>query len=218
MGSGGHLIFASGTWCELHIIQRLIAEAGTVLACDGALDACMAHGIQVAEVVGDMDSVSETGLAAHIAGGGEVHPFQGQENNDLEKALALLEQRGETTCTVVGATGGDAQHEWANLLACGASNLDIVCEAPALTYRFYTAGASYSIEIEAGKEFSLFALQHAEGVSLKGVRYPLVDAALSMGSRGLHNVADSDRFTLSFTSGRLMLLVPRSSLMKEERT
>ena len=87
------VILAAGTWCEPRIVQRLIAQATSVLACDGALDACIAHGIHVTEVIGDLDSVSEAGLKAHIASGGDVHQFQSQESNDLEKALGLLEER-----------------------------------------------------------------------------------------------------------------------------
>ena len=218
MESVGCVILAAGTWCEPRIVQRLIAQATSVLACDGALDACIAHGIHVTEVIGDLDSVSEAGLKAHIANGGDVHQFQSQESNDLEKALGLLEERKETACAVIGATGGDAQHEWANLMACGASGLDIICEAPEQTYRFFNPGGPYSIECEEGSVFSLFALQETKSVTLHGAKYPLVDESLRMGSRGLHNVADSGHLSLSFTSGRLMLLVPRSMTRQEERT
>lgn len=212
------VILAAGTWCELPLVQRLTAQATSVVACDGALDACIAHGIHVTEVIGDMDSVSEAALKAHIADGGDVRQIQAQESNDLEKALRMLEERKETTCTVIGATGGDAQHEWANLMACGASGLDITCESSAHTYRFLSPGGPYSIELKEGSGFSIFALQEAESVSLHGARYPLEGECLRMGSRGLHNVAESSHLSLSFTSGRLMLLLPRSMAREEERT
>ena len=40
------VILAAGTWCEPRIVQRLESST-SVLACDGALDACIAHGIHV---------------------------------------------------------------------------------------------------------------------------------------------------------------------------
>ena len=103
-------------------------------------------------------------------------------------------------------------------MACGASGLDITCEAPEQTYRFFNPGGPYSIECEEGSVFSIFALQETKSVTLHGAKYPLVDECLRMGSRGLHNVADSGHLSLSFTSGRLMLLVPRSMTRQEERT
>ena len=41
----------------------------------------------------------------------------------LRKRFEYAKEQGATSCTVFGATGGDVQHEWANLSACGAADL-----------------------------------------------------------------------------------------------
>ena len=155
-----------------------------------------------------MDSIQPETLAAFVERGGEVVERSAQDANDLSKGLAYLEVLGADACTVLGATGGDPQQEWANLLSCAASSLEITCVAPSHVYRFLQPGINHSIEFEQGAEFSLFALPEATGVQLKGASFPLKDGRLEMGSRGLHNVALERVVYLSYSEGRLMLMKP----------
>ena len=159
-------------------------------------------------LLGDMDSVHPEALADFVERGGEVVERPAQDANDLSKGLAHLEAMDADACTVLGATGGDPQQEWANLLSCAASSLEITCIAPSHAYRFPRPGINHSIEIEQGAEFSLFALPHATGVQLKGASFPIEDGRLEMGSRGLHNVAVERVLHLSYSEGRLMLMKP----------
>ena len=157
-------------------------------------------------VVGDMDSVEPDALAAFAASGGEVVMLDEQNSNDLAKALDWLEAKGTERCIVVGATGGDGQHEWANLLTCAASKMDIQCESNDRYHRFLRPCFDYSIDFKLDEEFSLFGLPEAHGVDVTGAAYPLKDATLKMGSRGLHNVANKASVGLTFNEGRLMLM------------
>ncbi|MED6319300.1 MAG: thiamine diphosphokinase, partial [Candidatus Thermoplasmatota archaeon] len=152
------LIFACGERAPPAVVLALAGEAGAIIACDGALTTCLEHGLRPDAVVGDMDSVEQDQLDEHVARGGTVVERPQQNANDLSKAIDWVHEQGFTACWVVGATGGDPQHEWANLLACGASSLRITCISHTHVYRFFSPGGSYSIEIEPGDEFSLFAL------------------------------------------------------------
>ena len=74
-------------------------------------------------------------------------------------------------------------------------------ESRALTYYISTTKSFFSL-----LEFSLFALERATGVTLKGARFPLEDETLMRGSRGLHNQATAMRIDLAYEAGDLMMI------------
>ena len=202
----------------MEVIHDHLAQKPNVLACDGALATCLDNGIVPDGVVGDMDSVNGDVLEQFVSLGGEVHERKEQDTHDLAKALVLAGEQGHSSCIVIGATGGDREHEWANLLSCAATSMDIQCVDEAYVHRFLLPDRSYSIEIGLGQNFSLFAVPTAEGITLSGAQYGMENEALSMGSRGLHNVATSSTLQVHFTKGRLMLLMRRPSSRAEETT
>lgn len=211
------VVVACGRWPSIGTVRRLIDRANLVIACDGALTLCEDNGIHVDVVVGDMDSVEQHRLDAYLERGGTQIKRPDQHTNDLAKALVYLEERGLEACTVLGATGGDRQHEWANLLSCAASSLEITCVGTAHRYEFLKTGKKYAIELVPEEEFSLFALPAAFNIQLKGAAFPLDDATMEMGSQGLHNVAVQDTVEISFSEGRLMLMRPHPSEPVEGR-
>lgn len=202
----------------MEVIQDHLAQGPNVLACDGALATCLESGIVPDGVVGDMDSVKADVLEHFVSLGGEIHERKEQDSHDLTKALELAGEQGYSTCVVIGATGGDREHEWANLLCCAATNMDIQCVDEEHVYHFLLPGRHHSIEIDMGQNFSLFAVPTAEGITLSGTKYGLENETLSMGSRGLHNLATSSTMQVHYTQGRLMLIMRRPSAKAEETT
>ncbi len=217
MGPSPCLIFTAGAWCDEKVIKYQLASKSLVLACDEALAMCLDRGVVPNAVIGDMDSVSTEMLERFAELGGEVVYRPNQDSNDLAKALEFATHSGCSSCTVVGATGGDREQEWANLLTCAASTMDITCLGRRHQYRFLCPGRTYSIEIMPGQNFSLFSLPVADGITLKGGQFGLQNARLTMGSEGLHNVAVSSELSLTYQEGRLILLMVHPS-SKEEGT
>ena len=217
MKSSSCVIFTAGDWCNLDTIRLHLQHHPTVLACDGALATCLEHGIVPDAVVGDMDSVDASVITRFVDLGGQVHRREEQDSHDLSKALVLAEELGHLSCLVVGATGGDRGHEWANLLTCAASSIDIECLGDHHTHRFFSHDKTHSIETRVGEKFSLFGMPNAEGITLSGAKYTLEKTTLRMGSLGLHNVAVSSTVNITYTAGRLMLLKHHPSVKVEER-
>ena len=212
------LIFTAGEWVEEASIKPLLATSDFIVACDGALQSCVKHAIQPDLVIGDFDSVPENVLNAYVKSGGLTQHISDQSQNDLAKALQWIGRARPMSCTIIGATGGDPQQEWANMLTCAAQNFNITCLDKSVCYRFMLPGVQYSIDIEKGVEFSLFALPEARNIQLNGAMFELNGGVLIMGSEGLHNVAKADRLSINFESGRLVLLQPRPGLTEGETT
>jgi thiamine pyrophosphokinase len=200
------VLLAAGEWCALDQLEPWLASAASVVACDGALDRALALGLHVDVVVGDMDSVDEAALQAHLAAGGEIWSMRGQENNDLAKALEKAAAHKASRCVVAGATGGDLHHTWANLLECSRAPMEVVCLGPEHVHRFLQAGNPSSIEVGQKRVFSVFTPSEARGVSLRGATWELDGAVLQAGSQGVHNQATKDVIEVSFESGKLLIL------------
>lgn len=215
MGGTHWTIFANGEWCKHGLVKELCAASDVTVACDGALETCLQTNITPDLIIGDFDSVPQPLLNTYKQHGGKAIHEPSQERNDLQKALEYAMKNGAKSCTVIGATGGDPQHEWANLLACAAIGLNVVCHSTKATFHFPSQNVPYSIELIPGQTFSVFALEEAHGIDLSGARFNLAEDRLSLGSRGVHNVAQDSSINLHYRSGRLMVLVP-NALSSEE--
>jgi len=218
MGSKRWLVLLNSPWLPAKEMDRYIRWADAVMACDGALLACSTHQITPQVVVGDMDSAPRHLVDAYLASGGELVESMATDTTDLAKALMEVKRRGGTSCVVIGVQGGDPQHEWGNLFACAASDLELVVPLEESKVLFSAAGVSYSIEMETGSEFSVFAWQACTGVTLTGCRYPLTDERLEMGSRGVHNEVVDASILLRVDQGRLALMtLPKVNLLASLR-
>jgi len=200
------VILAGGEWCPLHRLQPLLNSATWVVACDGALNLAHERGIDVNVVLGDMDSVGAEELKTHIKKGGEVQKLSGQNDNDLAKALRQAAANDVERCVVVGATGGDLHHAWANLLECSRAPMEVECLGPLEVHRFIKPSKKTSIEIELGSVFSIFTLSEARGVFLHGAEWELNGTTLGASSRGLHNRATETSIEIEFEAGQLFVL------------
>ena len=108
-------ILAAGDYPR-RVYPRLLLTAADypVVCCDGALHDALKHGLNVAAVVGDMDSVPKADLKRF---GGEVVRVAEQDDNDLTKALHYVLGRWPDVdnITIFGATGRREAHTVANL-------------------------------------------------------------------------------------------------------
>lgn len=200
------LVVCNGPWPMPSILAMALDGPNIVVACDGAVVSCMEHGVQVNAVIGDFDSLNQDILSS--LDNMEVLERPEQESNDLSKALSYAVEQGHTSVRVVGATGGDMEHEWANMLECAHHAIDIEVVDERGRFCFLAPNVSHAIRVVPQQSFSLMALVSVDGLNLTGASYPLTNDQLEMGSRGLHNMATSDTVKLDYGSGRLMLVLP----------
>lgn len=186
-----------------------------VVACDGAVWPCLRHGMTPNAVVGDLDSIEEEGGRKALPSDMQVMHIPDQTENDLAKAMAWAKAQGHRALLVVGATGGDLQHEWANMLACAAISADVTVIDRRGTRRFLTAGTQYHLQVGDRAAFSLMAVHDVEGLTLDGAKFELNNATLRTGSRGVHNVALGDTITLQYAAGHLVLLTDSMAITTE---
>ncbi|MGL5318361.1 MAG: thiamine diphosphokinase, partial [Bacteroidales bacterium] len=106
------ILVANGSFPEHAYPLSLLQSGDIVIACDGAVNKLLAHGITPDYIVGDLDSISDDirSIYAHI-----IFHNPDQETNDLTKAVRFALEKGFRQVSILGATGIREDHTLANI-------------------------------------------------------------------------------------------------------
>ncbi len=208
---GTVLVVAGGARPDPLVVAALPAIDFCVAA-DGGGDYANALGVEVGALVGDMDSISEQGMAAIRAVGADIeeHPVA-KDKTDLELAMIRAMELSPSQILVVGIAGGRLDHELANfaVLACedfGATPIDALVGSSRLS----VVRGERVLTGVLGETVSLLAVNGpAVGVTTEGLQFPLSDETLFAGSaRGVSNRFVATRAAISVREGVLLAIQP----------
>ena len=183
-----------------------------VVAADGGARHATVLGRRIDRWVGDGDSLGPAGLAELRAAGVPVDlaPID-KDESDTELAIGAAVASGARQITILGALGGARiDHGLANvwllahpaLVGRVASLLDATARIRLL------AVGRHDLRGRIGDLVSLFPFgADAGGLTTHGLRYPLSDEPLRLGStRGLSNVRDAADAELAVGSGLVLVV------------
>lgn len=205
------------------ILDRMKASAATDLfvGVDGGVEMWLKLGLKPHLAVGDWDSYQGAKARKVLAGLHHLDLPVDKDRSDLYYAACAVIKAEATQLICLGVTGGRPDHHLAALmdltaLAAG----EAAPEAGQLTQvSAYGPEAEYqflSAEIPRWKDsfaqpttISIFAMRGAaQGVSLKGFKYPLKNAQIEPSSRGLSNRSWAMSCEASVKTGSLLVLIP----------
>jgi thiamine pyrophosphokinase len=187
------LVFAAASIQPTARLRARVANLDQpfVVAADGGAETALVFGYQPDLVIGDFDSLSQTTLADLRGRGVPVEPFPRDKNmTDGQLALQRALEAKPERLLLVGFLGGPRLDQAvANLLLLLHSEvpttlLDVHNEATLLR-----PGGVLTWSPEGREIVSLIPLGGpAEGVSTRGLRWPLADEQLPLGdTRGISN-------------------------------
>jgi thiamine pyrophosphokinase len=203
------LVFAGGDGPAPSAVADLDPDA-RVIAADSGLDHALALGIRVHVVVGDLDSVTESGLRIAIATGATVeqHPID-KDATDLELAMLSARDHGAKRVTVFGGGGGRHDLLLANaLVLANDAFADMTVDAVVGTARITVIRERADLRGPPDSLCSLLPVGGtAFGVRTTGLRYPLNDEDLTPGStRGISNELINPDASVTLRGGVLLAL------------
>lgn len=184
-----------------------------LIAVDGGLRHLTRLGLKPHLLIGDLDSVSPQELAEVMNAGVEVRRFPpAKDQTDLELALEYALANGYAQVVIAYALGERSDHTLGNINLL--SRPDLVEKSAWLDdgqVEIRLVSQAATLPTRRGDLVSLLAWgSPAEGVTTQGLRYPLRNEPLfPWQSRGISNVALSDRFELKLSSGRLLVMITR---------
>ena len=182
------VLWCNGSIPTESVVDWVLTTGAPVFGVDGGADKANDLGIEVVEVLGDMDSLDES------AWKGRTLPLNEQTFSDLAKSIEELIHRGFDEVEIVGADGGDPSHilgNWAAMNDAPSGARIRIHHEEQVSTRLHPDDEGFSAEFEEGELFSIFAIE-AGKVWISGAKWELHGDDLGLSSRGLHNEGIGD--------------------------
>jgi thiamine pyrophosphokinase len=161
-------------------------------------------------VIGDLDSLDADSQAALQAQGVELRRYPRAKNEtDLELALLAAAECGASSIDILGGLGGRWDHTLANVALLALPELrGRRSRLLADRQQLFLVRDTATIEGRVGDTVSLLPLTHAaDGVTTRGLLYPLDDATLRYEqARGISNVLIEPPGGVSLRDGLLLVV------------
>jgi len=186
-----------------------------IIGVDGGLEFCYEHGVVPTRIVGDFDTLSPEILnwyKEHTKI--EIRKFNPiKDATDTQIAVELALSLGSSSITILGGTGTRLDHVLGNIQTLYlAHEKKVPCQILDPYNRIQLIEGKHCIrrEEQYGTYFSLIPLTtDVYGVTLKGVKYPLLNhhfTALGTGSFGVSNEITEECAEITMESGIFVLV------------
>ena len=183
------------------LVAELSLNFDAIVAADGGFDSAQRAKLEVALVVGDMDSQQDlpaSQAAAHITD---------QETTDFQKCLAVCDA---DVFLGVGFLGGRLDHQLAGFSALLNEPRPVVLIDE--VQLVFVVPQKFSVDLEAETPVGFYPMTSVEA-SLRGVRWPLSNAAMSpMGQIATSNAALGGALDITVDGPGLLAILPRCHL------
>lgn len=187
-----------------------IQATDLLIAADGGARPLLHAGILPHIVIGDLDSLAPTDIAALIHHGVELQRFpRAKDETDLELALLHAAARGATSIDILGALGGRWDHTMSNVALLALPELlgrhvRLIAERQTL----FLVRDHAQLTGHTGDTISLIPLTpQVCGITTQGLRYPLTDATLHYErARGVSNILLHPPGSVSLRTGLLLIV------------
>ena len=172
-----HIVIITGASPLYPRIVDTIPASAIILGVDSGLDAALDAGLRPSGLIGDLDSVSEEGLAWATAHATVARHPTDKSQTDTELALAFAADMQPARLTMIG--GGDRLDH--TIAAVGALSAGHLTNVPVLDAWWnghhldvIHGPGRRDLHLERGSLLSLLAIGPAcHGVDISGVRWPL---------------------------------------------
>lgn len=188
------VILANGRFPRHAYPLSLLKEAETIIACDGAVNKLLEHGITPTFIVGDLDSVADR-IKELFADRIYLNPDQ--ETNDLTKAVQFAAERGFRSISILGATGIREDHTLANISLLTQYHRDFEAVDMITDYGTFRAITKTTcFDSYKKQKISIFSLPPVVPVTVHNLKYPIVNRELSVWWEGSLNESVGDSFDI----------------------
>lgn len=183
-------------------LYTALALAPMCVAADGGAHLALELGIDLAAVIGDLDSISDAAKAQIPAD--RLHHIAEQNSTDFDKAIRHV---GAPLIIAVGFTGGQIDHALAALhtLVRRADRAVVLLGAQDVVF---LCPPHFSLPMPPGTRVSLFPMGQVQGRST-GLNWPIEGLSFAPGERsGTSNRSTGD-LTLEMETPAMLCILPR---------
>ncbi len=187
-----------------------------IIGVDGGCKWCIENHLAIDLAIGDFDSLEDHDFERLPEFATRIDHYSSHKDlTDLELAIQAALAESPQRLTVLGTWGGRTDHALANLLCLARQSKLLPVAMPGARQNGYLLKCGHEIVIEhqIGQTVSIMAmLNDCHGVSNQGMKYPLTDATILMGSGfGLSNQTVTNPASISLNNGVLLVLTDSRS-------
>ena len=186
-----------------------------IIAADSGLDHALAAKLRPNHLVGDLDSVSESGIRWARDAGIRIDEYSADKDaTDTELALAAAVATGAEHIVLLGGGGDRLDHTIGAIAALGHASLAGCLSVSARWGRSHVhilhAPRDANLACDPGTTFSVLALHgNCHGVDLTGARWPLTRASIHRASSlGMSNETLAAELSVRIRTGILTVIFP----------
>lgn len=205
------VVFINGIIDDYSAFSRWIHAADYFVAADGGAHHALALGCRLDALVGDLDSL-EPEIVERLAGAGvELIRYPVTKNQtDLELAIEFALQQDVEEVLLLGAVGGRLDQTLANLLILAQREwpVQLTLVERNQVAQLLRPGQTLLLQACPGDTVSVLPVSDTvTGITYTGMRYPLTNATLHLGStRGISNEVATTPATVTIATGRLLII------------
>jgi thiamine pyrophosphokinase len=199
------LIICNGEPPSRILACRLARTADLVVAADGGANMARRYGIPPDIIIGDLDSVTRA-TRRHFSQS-LVLQVSRQDNTDLEKALDFVASAGVEAVNVIGATGRRIDFTLGNLSVLWNYTAFMDLRFTGDGWTAIPVGKERVVRAAKGTTVSLIPFGACDGITLRGLQYPLTNAAMGIGEIGVSNVVRSSPFSVRVKRGKILMVI-----------
>lgn len=177
------IIIASGNIIKKEIFDEIYSESDFIICADGGLNYLDILNIKPNLIVGDFDSADINLLEKYK--NVEIKKYPAEKNfTDTEIAIEEAIACGFNEITIFGATGTRLDHTMANILLIERYiKNDISIKIVDNNNYISILNKDITINRKEGYFLSIIPIsEYIDGITLKGMKYPLVDVKVNRGS------------------------------------
>lgn len=200
----------AGRDMPMDLLCKWAESADVLLAADAGADLLLEAGLKPQKVIGDLDSTGKSDQLAQMAireGLQLVHdPDQG--TTDCDKLLELAVRDGHEEITLAGVEGDQLDHMLATLHSAARSPLKVRVALRSGVGWVLRDEESVTLPTAAGRRISLLPLTPTEGVTMRGVQWPLEKSALDpLGKTSISNRVEGNEVFVRLWEGAAFLFL-----------
>ncbi|MFW5852060.1 MAG: thiamine diphosphokinase [Bacteroidota bacterium] len=196
------VIVCDGEFPSHAIPLQLLAEAETIICCDGAANTLFEKNIVPHIVIGDLDSITSPAKKAFA----DRLIYNPEDNtNDQTKAVHWAIEQGFSEVCILAATGKREDHTLGNISLLAEYREQIDVKTVTNTGIFTPILSSTTFNSYKGQQVSIFGIHTNMQISSQNLKYPLTNVVFDSWWKGTLNESQSETFSLHFSYGKCIV-------------
>ncbi|MGI6777036.1 MAG: thiamine diphosphokinase [Acetivibrionales bacterium] len=207
------VIISNGNICDYEYMRRYIEKSHYIICTDGAVRHLELLGIKPDVLLGDFDSISSSELMRYKSSGVPLCKYPAEKDmTDTELAVDFAVDKGYGRIIILGALGTRFDHSLSNIFLLK-KMLDRKVEGVIIDEYNEIRLIKDRITLTREERVMITLLplsSKVEGITTKGLRYPLFNATIEIGSSwGVSNEFTQDTAEVTIGSGLLLVIKSR---------